>query len=237
MLVKVTLVDLNPKVVAAFKEAFQEFPEVDVVQGSMLDQNVSAWVTPTNAKGSMSGGLDAVIKGRLGPLVEGRLQQNIKKNYHGVLLVGHAICTPTDEPEPKYVISTPSMMGDSDNVSGTMNTAMACAAAFQAINMQNKLQPGSIRSVALPGLGAGTGSVPPEMCADLMWTGYSLFRRRSFDTYLEMQKALQDEIGNIGPGTVKIPKVPAPTSSNTQSDGDFIPGTFGSVEDLGDVDF
>ena len=65
--------------------------------------------------------------------------------------------------------------------------------------MQNAREPGSIRSVALPGLGANTGRVPVEICADLMWTGYNLFRRRAFDDFAAMRAALEEELGDLGP--------------------------------------
>ena len=78
MLVRVILVDVNPKMIAAWKATFEENPEVDVVQGSMLEQQVSAWVSPTNGKGSMDGGLDAVIKKHFGGKIESAVQQEIK---------------------------------------------------------------------------------------------------------------------------------------------------------------
>jgi hypothetical protein len=58
MFVKVILVDINPKMVAAWRSTFEENPEVEIVSGSMLTQSVDAWVSPTNAKGRMDGGLD-----------------------------------------------------------------------------------------------------------------------------------------------------------------------------------
>ncbi|MEK6234562.1 MAG: hypothetical protein N2C14_07605, partial [Planctomycetales bacterium] len=100
-----------------------------------------------------------------------------------------------------YLISTPTMVTSSEDVSDTMNTALACAAAFQAVHIQNARQPGSIDSVALPGLGANTGKVPVEICADLMWSGYSLFRRRGFKDFAEMRAALEAELGELGPAT------------------------------------
>ena len=45
------------------------------------------------------------------------------------------------------------MVTSSEDVSDTMNVALACAAAFQAVHMQNAREPGSIASIALPGLG------------------------------------------------------------------------------------
>jgi O-acetyl-ADP-ribose deacetylase (regulator of RNase III) len=216
MLVKVLLVDINPKMIQAWRATFEENPEVDIVSGSMLDQPVSAWVSPTNARGSMDGGLDLAIKNHLGPPVEKRLQQEIARLHHGLLPVGYATCVPSGKEIPSFLISTPTMVGSSEDVSDTLNVALACAAAFQAVHMQNARQPGSIRSVALPGLGANTGRVPVEICADLMWTGYDLFRRQEFTDFQAMRAALQERLGDLGPMTGTIPKKPkaGPVSSN-----------------------
>jgi O-acetyl-ADP-ribose deacetylase (regulator of RNase III) len=199
MLVNVTLVDVNPKMVAAWRHSFEENPEVSILSGSMLERDVDAWVTPTNAKGSMDGGLDAIIKKALGPQIEVRVRQEIQTRHGGFLPVGHATCVPSGRARPRFLISTPTMFGSSDDISDTLNVALACAAAFQAVHMQNARGAGGIRSVALPGLGANTGKVPVEICADLMWTGYSLFRRREFASFAEMRAALEDELGDLGP--------------------------------------
>lgn len=203
MFVKVVLVDVNPKMIKAWQETFEENPEVDIVHGSMLDQPVSAWVTPTNSNARMDGGLDAVIKGYLGQKIETRVKQEVKKLFGGVMPVGYATCVPTGKPQPGYLISTPTMVSSSEDISDTMNVALACAAAFQVVHQQNERLPGSIRSVALPGLGANTGRVPAEICADLMWTGYDLFRERAFADFAEMRKALEEILGDLGPTTTK----------------------------------
>lgn len=203
MFVKVVLIDINPKMIKAWKETFEENPEVDVLHGSMLDQPVSAFVTPTNSHASMDGGLDAVIKGYLGGQIEQRVKQEVKKLYNGVMPVGYATCVPTGRPQPSHLISTPTMVSSSENIGDTMNVALACAAAFQVVHQQNSILPGSIRSVALPGLGANTGRVPVEICADLMWTGYDLFRERAFSDFGEMRKALEEILGDLGPTTSK----------------------------------
>jgi O-acetyl-ADP-ribose deacetylase (regulator of RNase III) len=209
MLVRVILVDVNSKMTKAWRATFEENTEVDIVEGSMLDQSVSAWVTPTNAKGSMDGGLDLVIKKHLGGSIESRVQQEIKQRYGGFVPVGHAVCVPTGRPVPGHLISTPTMVGSSDDVSDTLNVALACAAAFQMVHMQNARQPGSVRSVALPGLGANTGRVPVEICADLMWTAYDLFRRQEFTDFGAMRHALEAELGDLGSfgASFKGPKV------------------------------
>lgn len=200
MLIEVTLVDVNPKMVTAWRHSFEENPEVRIVSGSMLAQDVDAWVTPTNARGNMDGGLDAVIKKELGGQIEARVKQEIHGRFGALMPVGHATIVESGRSRPRYLISTPTMVGSSDDISDTMNVALACAAAFQAVHVQNARGAGWIRSVALPGLGANTGKVPVEICADLMWTGYSLFRRREFASFAEMRAALEEELGDLSPG-------------------------------------
>lgn len=239
--IRVVLVDVNPKVVAAWRATFEENPEVEVVRGSMLDQRVDAWVTPTNARASMDGGLDAVIKTHFGRGIEKRVQAEVRRLHGGLLPVGKAVCVPTGAERPSFLISTPTMMGSSEDISDSLNVAAACAAAFQAVHMQNDREPGSIGSVALPGLGAQTGRVPVEICADLMWTGYSLFRRRVlFADFAEMRAALEAELGPLGPsatfpGSPKSkpkakggppPTAPASAASNGQPTGPCADGDF-----------
>lgn len=229
MLVKVVLVDINPKMVNAWRATFEENPEVEILQGSMLDQPTSAWVSPTNSRGSMDGGLDLIIKKTLGVTIESRLQAEIARLHAGKLPVGHATCISTGVNQPRFLISTPTMVGSSDNISDTLNVALACAAAFQAVHMQNSREPGTIRSVALPGLGANTGQVPVEICADLMWTGYDLFRRQEFTDFQAMRAALEERLGDLGPmtgktkpsGTPGASKAPPPTPSDKDEDYDF----------------
>jgi O-acetyl-ADP-ribose deacetylase (regulator of RNase III) len=187
--------------VAAWRETFEENPEVEIVHGSMLDRAVDAFVTPTNSRGSMDGGLDAVIKRHFGAPIEKRVKQAIREEFGKSMPVGCATCVPTGRERPRWLISTPTMRRSSEDVSDTMNVALACAAAFQAIHMQNEREPGSIGSVALPGLGAQTGRVPVEICADLMWSGYNLFRRRAFAGFPQMRSALEAELGDLGPTT------------------------------------
>jgi O-acetyl-ADP-ribose deacetylase (regulator of RNase III) len=222
MLVRVILVDVNPKMVAAWRSTFEENPEVDVVSGSMLDQQVTAWVSPTNAKGSMDGGLDAVIKKRLGVKIEVAVQKEIARLHGGSMPVGHATCVETGVDMPRFLISTPTMAASSEDVSDTLNVALACSAAFQAVHMQNAKLPGSVRAIALPGLGANTGKVPVEICADLMWTAYNLFREREFTDFASLRKALEEELGDLGPTVGKAQQPPKPGAAKPKAaKGDF----------------
>jgi len=194
----VVLVDLNDKVVQAWQAAFEGHPEVRIVRGSILTQAVDAWVTPTNARGSMDGGVDAAIKKHLGPSIQVRVQQEIASRYGGSMPVGSATCVRTGAARPAWLISTPTMTGSSEDVSDTLNVALACAAAFQAIHMHNAAHREAITSVAIPGLGASTGKVPPRTCANLMWTGYTLFNDYRFPDYDALRETLLAQLGGSG---------------------------------------
>jgi O-acetyl-ADP-ribose deacetylase (regulator of RNase III) len=209
--VQVVLVDINAKMVSAWRETFEENPEVKIVQGSMLEQPVSAWVTPTNSGGSMDGGLDLVIKNKLGQQVQNAVQDAIKSEYGGKLPVGHATCVAANakRAHPQYLISTPTMHSSSEDISDKLNTALACAGAFQKVYEYNSENPGCISSVALPGLGANTGRVPVEICADLMWTAYNLFIQGKLTDPTAARAALEEELGDLTPMGA-APSVSAP---------------------------
>lgn len=216
MTVKVILVDVNAKVVAAWRDVFEDHPEITITQGSMLDQQVSAWVTTTNARGSMDSGLDGAIRAHLGAAVQIRVQQAIAAQFHGQLAVGTATCVDTGCAAPRYLISTPSFTSG-EHGREALDIALACAAAFQAVAAQNRALPGSITSVAVPGIGAATGRVPVEVCADLMWTAYNLLLHNDFADFVAMRGGLLSELGDLGndlsvtaPRVSPLPLQPAP---------------------------
>ncbi|GGW54935.1 hypothetical protein GCM10010503_34860 [Streptomyces lucensis JCM 4490] len=194
---RVVLTDVNTEVVAAWRAAFADTPEVEIRQGSLLDEDVDAWVSPTNSRGRMDGGVDAVIKRYLGAGIQLRVQKAIRGQFAGALPVGSAVCVASGAVRPKYLISTPTMETSSQNVSETLNVALACAAAFQAVHQQNNAAPGSIRSVALVGMGARTGRVPARVCANLMWTGYTLFHDHSFENYDDLRGTVVAQLDDI----------------------------------------
>ncbi|MFF8831439.1 macro domain-containing protein [Streptomyces sp. NPDC015131] len=209
---RVVLTDVNERVVEAWRAAFADTPAVEIRRGSILDEDVDAWVTPTNSRGRMDGGVDAVIKRHLGSGIQARVQRAIRDRFGGSLPVGSAVCVPTGATVPRYLISTPTMVRSSENVSDTLNVAMACAAAFQAVHRQNRRAPGSIRSLALVGLGAQTGRVPARICANLMWTGYTLFHDHWFQDDDELRATIQAQRGGIeqAPDTERVRIVPPP---------------------------
>ncbi|MEU9992963.1 macro domain-containing protein [Streptomyces sp. NPDC048045] len=194
---RVVLTDINSAVVESWRAAFADTPGIEIRKGSILAEDVDAWVSPTNARGRMDGGVDAVIKRHLGAGIQLRVQKAIRSRFAGHLPVGSAVCVPSGAVVPRFLISTPTMETSSQNVSETLNVALACAAAFQAIHQQNREVPGSIRSVALVGMGAQTGRVPARVCANLMWTGHTLFNDHSFDDYDDLRSTIVAQLDDI----------------------------------------
>ncbi len=236
MSVQILLVDINPRMVKAWRKTFENNSEVTIVEGSMLQQEVDAWVTPTNSRASMDGGLDAVIRNYLGASIEARVQAEVHRQFHGTLPVGHAVCVRTGHEVPKFLISTPTMHNSSEDISDTLNVALACAAALQAVRVQNRIEPGSIETVALPGLGASTGKTPVEICADLMWTSYDSFRAYEFNDFIEMRRALQEQLGDLTPIPEELlpsAKQAKPAAKATSQPKASTP----SVHKVADVDF
>ncbi|MFD5409256.1 macro domain-containing protein [Streptomyces nojiriensis] len=197
---RVVLTDVNAEVVQAWRAAFADTPGVEIRQGSILDEAVDAWVTPTNSRGRMDGGVDAVIKRHLGAGIQLRVQRAIRAQFAGSLPVGSAVCVASGAVEPKFLISTPTMEQSSQNVRETLNVALASAAAFQAVHRQNAEAPGSIRSVALVGMGARTGRVPARVCANLMWSGYTLFHDFRFDDYDDLRSTVVAQLDDLDGG-------------------------------------
>ncbi|WP_078865249.1 ADP-ribosyltransferase domain-containing protein [Streptomyces roseus] len=194
---RVVLTDVNERVVEAWRAAFADTPGIEIRRGSILDEDVDAWVTPTNSRGRMDGGVDAAVKRRLGPGIQLRVQRAIRDRFAGSMPVGSAVCVPSGAAVPRFLISTPTMVESSQNVSATLNVALACAAAFQAVHRQNREAPGSIRSVALVGMGAQTGRVPARVCANLMWTGYTLFQDHWFEQDDELRATITAQLSGI----------------------------------------
>ncbi|MFB7053463.1 ADP-ribosyltransferase domain-containing protein [Streptomyces vinaceus] len=194
---RVVLTDVNERVVEAWRAAFADTPGIEIRRGSILDEDVDAWVTPTNSRGRMDGGVDAAVKRHLGAGIQLRVQRAIRDRFAGAMPVGSAVCVPSGAAVPRFLISTPTMVESSQNVSATLNVALACAAAFQAVHRQNRKAPGSIRSVALVGMGARTGRVPARLCANLMWTGHTLFHDHWFEDDDELRATVTAQLSGI----------------------------------------
>ena len=75
--------------------------------------------------------------------------------------------------------------------------ALACAAAFQAVNMHNAARPRQHPFGGAAGARRQHRQGAGRDLRDLMWTGYNLFRERNFANYAELHAALEAELGGL----------------------------------------
>ena len=69
-----------------------------------------------------------------------------------------------------------------------------------------------LNDAARAGLGAATGKTPVEICADLMWTGYNLFRDAAFRDFSKVRDAL-NEVAATLPPQASAPEYILPTTA------------------------
>ena len=166
---EILLYALDLKLAYAWRREFDDCPHVRVVEGSILETEADAIVSPANSFGFMDGGLDLKLSERFGWDVERRVRDVILRDYDGELPVGNAVVVRTDDPKVPWLISAPTMRVPMD-VSKTANAHLAFRAILRALRDRDE----PIRSVACSGLGTGEGRMSPEVCARQMRFAYSV---------------------------------------------------------------
>jgi O-acetyl-ADP-ribose deacetylase (regulator of RNase III) len=115
----------------------------------------------------MDGGIDRLYSERFGWHVQDRLRQIIQRDWDGEMPIGLALVLETGAPDIPFLISAPTMRAPV-NIARTLNAYLAFRAILRAVQRHNQRHPGSIKSVACPGLGTGTGEMPEAICAKQM---------------------------------------------------------------------
>jgi O-acetyl-ADP-ribose deacetylase (regulator of RNase III) len=164
--------DLDEKLISAWKKGFEGISEVEAVAGNILEASVDAVVSPANCFGFMDGGIDRIYSERFGWGLQQRLREIIGHDWDGELPVGLALLIETSDKEIPYLISAPTMRAPV-NVSTTLNAYLAFRAVLRVVERHNQQYPGSIQSVACPGLGTGTGEMSAYVCAKQMREAYN----------------------------------------------------------------
>lgn len=162
---KIILCAVQPHLATAWRERIGADLSncVRVVEGDILSLDVMAVVSPANGYGYMDGGLDALYTRFFGPQLQQRLQHMIREQADGELLVGQALLVETGHPRIRWCISAPTM-----RVPRTLETAEPAYLATRAA-VRCALDVG-LESVAIPGMGTGTGCLAPrEAAAAMLW--------------------------------------------------------------------
>ncbi|MEM6298589.1 MAG: macro domain-containing protein [Bacteroidota bacterium] len=168
---KIILVDINEKLTEVWKSVFEGVEEVEARHQSIFDLSCDAIVSPANSFGYMNGGIDFAISKNLGWHIEKRLQQKLRDQYYGELLVGQATIVETDHRQFPYLISAPTMRTPM-TIPRSPNVYLATKAILLLLR-DGKFGDGTpiserVKTIAIPGLGTGVGQVPPLVCARQM---------------------------------------------------------------------
>ncbi|CAB1065541.1 hypothetical protein D1BOALGB6SA_10338 [Olavius sp. associated proteobacterium Delta 1] len=159
------LVDINPDMVAAWKEHFSGIMGVQIVEGNILDVAENTIVSPSNSYGLMDGGIDAAYTEFFGLSLQLDVQDLISMRPERILPVGSAVFVETGNDRIPYMICAPTMR-DPGPVS-FVNCFFAMSAVLKLASRNDVVQ-----KVFCPGLGTGTGRVDPDLAAKEMAAAY-----------------------------------------------------------------
>lgn len=145
---------------------------VSVHRGSIFDLSCDAVVSPANSFGLMDGGIDMLYTQHFGWGVQERLQEAIREDHAGELLVGAAEIVETEDADLPFLIAAPTMrvptiLRDTVNpyLAARAVLLLAARGTFRRGTYAGEAVADFVGSVAFPGLGTGVGRVGPETCA------------------------------------------------------------------------
>jgi O-acetyl-ADP-ribose deacetylase (regulator of RNase III) len=164
---KIILVDINRQIVDEWRKVFGALHGLEIICGNIFDQEVDAIVSPANSFGYMDGGLDGKIRDFFGQQIEEKVQSKIRTDFSGEILVGQSFSIETKHQKIRHLIVAPTMRLPSSIV-GTVNAYLAKKSILKTLLAED-----SIRSIAIPGLGALSGKLEPRIAAVQMFYAYS----------------------------------------------------------------
>ena len=162
---KIYLLDINKSITDAFKEAFDKYKEVEVVNDEFkhfLDthQDIECIVSPGNSFGYMRGGYDLAISVYFG----WELEKEVQRSINGEQPVGTSIIVGIPNSDKKLIhtptMRTPSLIKDPLVIYECMSSCLSLAVKS------------NIQSIVIPAFGGLTGRVEPKVLAHFMEEGY-----------------------------------------------------------------
>ena len=167
---KFILVDIKYELAVAWSNEFSKYENFEIHgSASIFDYCGDALVSPANSFGFMDGGIDLVYSRNMGWDIERRLQEKIRNEFDGELLVGQATSVETNCAKFPILISAPTM-----RVPAILKETPNVYLAAKAIFLFAKKNP-HLETIVCPGLGTGCGMVAPEDCALRMRMAYEDF--------------------------------------------------------------
>src|SRR5262245_38207657 len=128
---QVLLIDHHLAMARAWRTAFADRDDVEVIESDYFSRPAGAMVSPANSFGIMDGGLDAAIRDQLGFPVQQRVQRAIVERHHGELAVGSAELVETGDARWPVLVVAPTMRVP-ESVAQTLNAYLAFRAALLA---------------------------------------------------------------------------------------------------------
>lgn len=168
---KLHLVDYNEEVVDALRSEFALFPEVNIEFGDITAVAQHCLVSPANCHGFMDGGLDISYKDFFGNGIEQTVRDAVARREEKSLPVGAALAIPTGHERVPWFIVAPTM--EPSEPAEPVN----CYRAMRAILRLAKVNSQIAVEVYCPGLGTGSGKIPPAEAAKMMARAYADWRR------------------------------------------------------------
>jgi O-acetyl-ADP-ribose deacetylase (regulator of RNase III) len=168
---RLSLGDLNPRVAAALADAFGDAAHSEVVEGSLLELDCDAVVSPANSFGDMGGGIDKAIDDFHRGAAQVAVRKAIAEHFLGELPVGMALIAELPSRRAPFIVAAPTMRVPG-SVAGTINAYLSMRAALVAVFRHNAAGGRSIRSMAVPGLCTGVGGMHPAEAAAQMRAAY-----------------------------------------------------------------
>jgi O-acetyl-ADP-ribose deacetylase (regulator of RNase III) len=162
----IQLIDRNNEMCHSWWNYFNTCKDVAIFNADIFDHKTDCIVSPANSFGFMNGGLDSVIRHNFGYWIQEFLQDIIKKEFNGEMLVGQAKAIRTKHSDIKLLICAPAMRVPMILPKDSVNIYLASKAIFDIVKKNN------IQTVSISGLGTGVGQVPHDICARQMRQAY-----------------------------------------------------------------
>lgn len=185
---RIYLRDLNPYLVGEWRAAFDGINFVSAACGTFFGHAAKAVVSPANSFGIMDGGLDLLIRDKLGGALQKAVTVRLAQERCGELAIGDAIVVTAGHREWPFLVVAPTMRVPED-VSSTINAYLAFRAALTAVVLFNRKHGNVIDSMLVPGLCTGTGRMHPRACARQMRMALDSVMAGGATTFAEIHAA------------------------------------------------
>jgi O-acetyl-ADP-ribose deacetylase (regulator of RNase III) len=173
---KLVLVDPIAEICSAWKQHFEDLPNVKIVNGHFEDLRAfDCMVSAANSFGLMDGGVDLAIVQFFGYELMDRVQDHVLTHYLGEQPVGTSFIIETGHAKHPFLAHTPTMRVPM-RITRTDNVYRAMWAMLLAVRQHNLTSKHAmIKTVACPGLGTLTGQMPAGEAARQMAAAYRHF--------------------------------------------------------------